>query len=102
MAAVETVNELRHRLIDFRRQVEVTEKAIAAIEQRCNPHRWTEAECESVHYDAYEIPGDPPLEVAAWNENRWRRKCEICGKEQAFGDPNSAPVFHHRPKPIEQ
>jgi hypothetical protein len=99
MATIEAMIELRQHLADLKRQVEAAEQAIAAAEQRCSPHRWTETEYEPIHQSAYRIPGDPPLDVPARTEKRWKRRCTSCGKEQIFADPQSSPIpFVHRPK----
>jgi hypothetical protein len=98
MANIEAMIELRQHLADLKRLVETTEKTIAAVEKRCEPHRWTETDYEPIHQSGYRIPGDPPLDVPARTEKRWKRTCTACGKEQIFGDPRSSPVIVvHRP-----
>ncbi len=81
-----TARERKQRLEE---QLQETQRELTRIEASC--HHQYRITYEPIYHKSHQLPGDPPgtmgidwrgpVYVPSRTEDRWRRYCGICGKE---------------------
>jgi hypothetical protein len=82
---------LRDEINLSERELEIKKMRLARMVNSCQ-HKWGSTQAAHVYQAAYTIPGDPPgtmgvdwrgpTYVSAKTDKRWKRVCEVCGKEE--------------------
>ena len=82
---------LREEIKSLHECLDKANRSLLDMERSCF-HVWQETEYCPEYVPAYTIPGDPPgtmgvdwqgpVHVSAKTIKRWRRVCQLCGKEE--------------------
>ncbi len=85
-----TARDARQRQKRLEEQLEGARHEVGRIERAC-PHHYT-ITYVPIYHEGHECPGDPPgtmgvdwrgpVYVPPHTEDRWRRYCDRCGKEE--------------------
>lgn len=95
------VSRLEAEFEKARQQLEAGRSELRRLEATC-PHQWSQPISAHIRHEGYTIPGDPPgtmgvdwrgpTDVPPRTEERWKRVCDVCGKEEFTSQTTSQTV----------
>lgn len=97
MARNDMLNEIDRK----RQELRDAEARLDVADRQCG-HEWGPTINASIYHEAYTCPGDPPgtmgvdwrgpVHVPSRTEQRWKRVCKKCGKEEFTSRANETSV----------